>query len=563
MTENYLRAISRNLPINSRGLETVLKSSKKVVIAAECGSGKTIGFCDLASEIYGEKGILYVGETIKQLNSVYNNLIDLGVPKDSIVNFHSAHEDYTLSDDEISSRAIALITHSRLFIEEHHKFLNLNPVHKIGNRKLMVVDEALKPAVIGSISKILASASFKEYLEPKYYNLLPEPIKDKRQMMACLYQLRPLIKQFAELSPSDFLQATSIRINGLDIKGVKSVPEKKREYIIGLLFRELLAGRGVKEDHSLIVSIPIAPQLSWYENFEEILILDATVRYNRCLYQNDEIEFEIFDDDEFARDYSLIAETYIYDSDIDLTRTNIKKKLETFTAVDLDKIAELAKEKGFCSPYVVTFKEFEEEATEKFGKHFEGKAFVSHYGCNRGSNEFRECDSVVLIGAYRLPVKFVTELRQTLYSSIDPSDTPKGHWVQEIYRTSIRDGKPIKMLIAGEGKIIEEFLAELEIVPEKILNELSNRDILEISMQKKTSKIGQTILNGLRKDGCISIREVSRRNKWMNKQQIVTALNRLLASNKKLRGLVGVVNGDVIQLNSSKIISDSLKQDID
>jgi hypothetical protein len=65
----------------------------------------------------------------------------------------------------------------------------------------------------------------------------------------------------------------------------------------------------------------------------------------------------------------------------------------------------------------------------------------------------------MLVGSYRPPVSFDTLAYQLFGTAYSPYKYAVAHWIQEIYRTRIRQhqGEPIQVLAIGQREVIEAF----------------------------------------------------------------------------------------------------------
>src|SRR5207244_9606125 len=126
---------------------------------------------------------------------------------------------------------------------------------------------------------------------------------------------------------------------------------------------------------------------------------------------------------------------------------------------------------------------------------------VQNYGGTRGSNAFRQCDSVILVGAYRPPVSFDTLAYQLFGAQYSPYKYAVAHWIQEIYRTRIRQhrGEPIQVLAMGQREVIASFeeMTHLFLHPISI-GQQDNPAFLEKVLRDEQHTVRKTLLGDFR-----------------------------------------------------------------
>ena len=91
-----------------------------------------------------------------------------------------------------------------------------------------------------------------------------------------------------------------------------------------------------------------------------------------------------------------------------LSKTRTAKHRETIVNELENHVVPRLEAQGFADPYVVTYKRLDGISFTHDISAILGKRAVQNYGGTRGSNAFRQCDSVMLVGSYRPPVSFDT-----------------------------------------------------------------------------------------------------------------------------------------------------------
>jgi hypothetical protein len=148
------------------------------------------------------------------------------------------------------------------------------------------------------------------------------------------------------------------------------------------------------------------------------------------------------------------------------SKTALSKYKETFLEQAKRWLPSVLQHPGFGNPHVVTYKRLvnDQELLPDVLKSMFGIR-VHNYGATRGSNQFLETDSAILLGGFRTPVEFDT-LASQLYETYAPDQHAVAHWIQELYRTRIRkrNGEKIHLAVLGEQSLIDVLEKELDIL---------------------------------------------------------------------------------------------------
>ena len=168
----------------------------------------------------------------------------------------------------------------------------------------------------------------------------------------------------------------------------------------------------------------------------------------------------------------------------------------------------------------------------------------------RGSNAFRHCDSVMLVGAYRAPVYFDTLAYQLFGTAYSPYKYAVAHWIQEIYRTRIRQhgGEPIQVLAMGEREVI----AALEAVLGHFLQPISvgqheNPAFIEQILRGVKHQLQKTLLEEVKQYRNVSIKRFADAHAKRDRLKVENAYRGLLKNHPLLQGHL-VMDEKTIQL---------------
>jgi hypothetical protein len=224
-----------------------------------------------------------------------------------------------------------------------------------------------------------------------------------------------------------------------------------RRHAYALLLHQLLGGKFCHQRDEVDVLIPMAPHLSWFAMVPHILVLDATAHITDYLYN----DYTILRPGRW--NYHDIEAAYRFLMSIDTqTKGALSKYKETFLDHLKRCLPALLQDGGFSNPHVVMYKHLSNDQ-ESLPAILESmfRIRVHNYGATRGSNQFLDTDSAILLGGFRPPVEFDMLARQ-LYPTYSPYKHAVAHWIQELYRTRIRkrNGEKIHLAVLGEENIV-------------------------------------------------------------------------------------------------------------
>jgi hypothetical protein len=197
---------------------------------------------------------------------------------------------------------------------------------------------------------------------------------------------------------------------------------------------------------------------------------------------------------------------------------------------------------------VVTYKTLDGQSFPQDISAILGKRPVQNYGGTRGSNAFRECDSVMLVGSYRPPVYFDTLAYQLFGTTYSPNKYAVAHWIQEIYRTRIRQhrGEPIQVLAIGQREVIASF----EEVTGHVLHPISisqaeNAAYLEKLLREEQHKVRKVLLEALTQQRRVHIKDFADRHTDRSRAKVERACRGLLHDHPRLSGHLVMSDVDI------------------
>jgi hypothetical protein len=511
--------------LNAAVYENLLQSNNRIVIADKCGGGKTLASAEFMAKHYNE-GCLYAAERNEQLDSMMDLLITKhNVPPELI----KIYNKFTISKAEIrkslNNYPIVLVTHARLTIDDPVAFCYFsNPV--LEPRSHFIIDESVSMASIMRLPEFLV----KGVLAEANIKLGTRFSDDEARLI--LAKIRdPLVN----------LSHVPYKKQGISYSAVQNLPHdiiepRAKQYIYELAFFQIFVGNYSSGDKGFLdILVPLAPHQAWGHLFKNVLVLDATAKYTPFLYDGFQIVGRDFD-------FSLIEKTSKYILDYNFSKTNLRKNQNTFLDNDLNMLKQVIGDFGE-NPYIVSFKEFEEDIEDRLGK------TVVHYGMTRGSNDYRDCDSVIMIGSYRLPPKYL-ELAHFLYPNLDPLSIPVAHWLQEIYRSRIRDEKPINLIYLGDQQSTKRFKSVLGRPALPFVTVMSPRDTFEEILRKELTEARRGIINGLKESGKCNLREIARKFTHRDINNARKAYRGLINDEPRIERVTSLIN-DVVTVKTT------------
>jgi Recombinase zinc beta ribbon domain len=205
--------------------------------------------------------------------------------------------------------------------------------------------------------------------------------------------------------------------------------------------------------------------------------------------------------------------------------------------------------KGKCGELFMREEDLGESFTQDIAAIL-GKRPIQNYGGTRGSNAFRQCDSVMLVGSYRPPVSFDTLGYQLFGAQYSPYKYAVAHWIQEIYRTRIRQhqGEPIQVLAIGQREVIAYFEEVLGVWLHPIsVGQRDNPAYIEKILREEQHTVRKTLLEALTQKRCVHIKDFADRHTHRSRAKVERACRGLLQDHPMLQGHLRM-DEDYIQL---------------
>lgn len=482
------------------------------VIASGCGSGKTTIIKQLIRDLNTE-GILYSAFTIEECNDMFNYVVSLiesgasNLTMNDIMLIHSGEcPDYRFIDlfnewrnkfnNDISytnSKKVLICTHHKLFNTEPSIFLKYtgNPISldmndldsPIGTavsstfqgiryypRQLILIDELptcspFKVKVNPLVIKSLGDQDKEVYYDPN------ESDPEKR------YKTRPIIPRSFSRPNSfrDLLYNYDTEINGSGLDIINSNTEKDKKflrYINGLIWDNY--DTFSKEKSDISISYTISDFIIENKTETRILLFEGT---GDLSFYNSK-RFEVL---------TLKGKKYSSDIHIEKFHQNLNRKIskeadenEVFDDIllNVNELENIIRSNE--RTLVVTWKNFKEDSGIKIADKFNIKRSVInsdinlpeiykcklrerglingyeiiHYmgGLDKATNLFREFDSIVFLGNFRVPNYVVSDFNNDYKVETDIEKYTLYQLVQAVCRTRIRNhkGESINMYFSDD-----------------------------------------------------------------------------------------------------------------
>lgn len=117
-------------------------TNSKLVLGWSCGTGKSV-LTDVLVSVVNDEGFVIISNTIDNIRQHVINLIDLGVPEEEILQYHSGSDNSQVDSEAISNYRIVFCTSQRIYLEPYNIFHTWSGK----NRKYLIIDEAVPPVV--------------------------------------------------------------------------------------------------------------------------------------------------------------------------------------------------------------------------------------------------------------------------------------------------------------------------------------------------------------------------------------------------------------------------------
>jgi hypothetical protein len=520
----------------------VLAFSQKSVIAAPCGYGKTYGVAEFIAQQW-QDGVMYVAERKEQLDNMRALLMTRhGIDPDLIGVYYRGSDDVGRLEQEGDLKHIALVTHARMMSYSPDEYVFFEGRGYQLPRQLLICDESVIPLLVLRVPRLFATALLSEMrLSWQDVGHLSSDEIETR-----INTIKPLLTAHAKVKFSQVgIRYTSWTdmLPAFDKKGAPlHRAERIRRHAYYLLIHQLLRGKFCTQHDQVDVLIPMAPHLSWFAMVPHILVLDATAHITDYLYT----EYTILRPGRW--NYQNIELAWRLQMGIgNQSRTAIRKYQETFLN-HLDRmIPDLLQDAGFGNPHVVTYKHLSNDQ-ESLPEVISGKFHipVHNYGATRGSNEFLDTDSAILLGGFRTPVEFDT-LACQLYENYSPYKYALAHWIQELSRTRIRqrNGEQIHLAVLGEENIVDLLEEEIHtLLPSWRTSGPLNLEGYERFLQGQKKQTRLNLLKELKTNKQVHVQTFAKHHTSRSVDKVWRALNTLLTNIPELKPHIRGKQGD-------------------
>src|SRR5216683_857931 len=343
MTETLETLSLPNQTLDGEYFHRVLNFTDKAVIAAPCGWGKTRGIAAYIAHHY-RHGVLYGAERVQQLEDMQELLIKTHhVPADDIACYYAQSADMQQLYDMDVSKPIALLTHSRMQSHASSKYVTFPGNGRTQRRQLLLVDEALPPLVILSAPEFFVEAMLRR-MALTWHDL---GTLSPDETDTSIHRVHAEIARYARCP---FRKAGIEYLDWTDHLKENEMSTSIRAHAYYVMLYHILQGQYVPDD-KISVLIPMAPHLSWFKLFNQILILDATASVCDYMYQ----EYPLLQPGRW--NYQDITVRLKYFSSVgNLSKTKTAKHRETIVHELQHAVFPHLEDQGFLDPYVVTYK---------------------------------------------------------------------------------------------------------------------------------------------------------------------------------------------------------------
>lgn len=479
------------------------------VVASGCGSGKTTIIKQMIRDRFHE-GILYSASTIKECNDMFKYIVDLiendnsfPITIDDIIMVHSDEcpiEKYSKifgdwrnkwnnDPDYIKKKNIVIITHSRLFNSEPLSIIGFwgNPIYpddlspqaqainvvNMGNnpiyypRQLILIDElptsnpfmvSVDPLVIGAMGDWKTETYWDEN-EKKISSRLVKPKEHERP------------NRFKDLVENYKYEVEGGRLDLIDRNNEMS--RRLIRYILGIIFDNFEDYVNKKDKINISYNISDLV-LKKYIN-TRIILFDGTgdltfkgsERFKLLTFKNkysSPVNIEKFEN-HLDRKIDKLDDSEIERKILENTRElhniisrNSKTLIVTWMNLRSD---EEDSKKRKSNKFQITSKYLNEDLRlpEIYSNNLRLIGHISdfeiiHYmsGLDKATNQFRDYDSIVFLGKFRVPNYVIGEFNREYRTGTDIDSYSLYQLVQAITRTRIRNhnGDPINIYFSND-----------------------------------------------------------------------------------------------------------------
>ena len=482
----YLEEIDNILRFNflNGSIELEKYNYGAYAICPGCGSGKTTLIRELIKLKYSE-GVLYSAFTIDEVNSMYQwikeNMIKTGlISNEDIIVLHSDYRSdgtdnnlWRNNPEKLKDKKIILCTHHKLLNEPIDLLISASFNNHLGyNMNSPIFNSACG---IGSYPRQWILIDENIELNTRYYNILLNSLSllgklelsERRVTNDGRYETVQVDPKFvrSDLFYSDFINKIDslskymgydlfeINPNESELSRIKfdqlahciyykfeeyyKLAKKSNSAKVSFNFTDIIFP-GLMKFHLLLFDGTSDITLSKSKKFRVVTYddkysgdinlslipfnLDRRIKLNKCI-------------DNLAEIIKSNSQTLIFCwKNFKIDNSEINDDIDEFSGNIIEEGRELILNKNFSLPNYIKTKLEEKGFTE--GKEFS----IEYYGSGRDKaiNDYRDYDSVVLLGKYAVPNSVISEFNFTYESDINASDYYTNRVIQAICRTRIR-----------------------------------------------------------------------------------------------------------------------------
>lgn len=470
----YLVEVIDKIPNKATYKDILAIPNGKQVITWGPSSGKTTAIRQFlykgASTIYCTKTILEADKMYYDVQAMFEYTKQGLSLRNQIVKFHSKTSDIELSD--LPNYSIIICTHERLFIEPQYLLLSLSPekayINGSINRRYLLIDEYPKDRESYTVTDNMVAAL--GLINMKSNNT------DLSEDLGRLRRFDTIKSIISKSDESSDIYDKSVKSMLPTLINKKLVPISNASVDRVAFFASNVMNQIVDDNLQIgdkafysLIKLPIE-NIYLFDGTGDISFKGSRVwniykdtRFNRSLKLSKPVEF--LKDTTVERYIKSVQEsTDIIDRSDKFVRAllplfSIHKKILIYTWKNFKitkklRKSEIKDEFGVIS-HIDDTDTLESMIRNSLTPECNKQLEFIHYqsGKDRATNEFSDCDAIVVLGKFFIPGTEIKEFNMINQSSISNIDNMNSLLIQAIYRTRARKGKEISIYFSDDYNI--------------------------------------------------------------------------------------------------------------
>lgn len=471
--------IKNKLKIRADDIEKIFQVHSNVVITDPCGAGKTVGSLEFISRHWRD-GVLFASGRTDGIQNAQRILVELGVPEDEIGVYVTGTDDTKYLNENVDAipKRVSLVTHSRLENENISRWVYFADWKSSGGRltrKYAFIDEPANVAQNYTISLIGAQYLIDEVLDQRVRLMKTNAVQDIDPERLDDTDINLNLEFIAKTHRSPIKPFGFDDLNAMYI-GDTEVHIKRRVSLFRRLVSAMIDNRYKINGNNVEITVHTNTEISLSQLCEYLAVLDATGDITRYIHLN-------LPTVRYSDWLGHIKTLYILDTYYTKSNASNEDLVNTvrylMTVIDKPTV-------------IVTWMQVEDEIRAIIPQEWE----VFHYGATRGSNDYQDFESVVVLGSFYKNKEYYQKFEK-LGQRVDMQDDATAESLQDIWRSAARVNQKIDLWLALDPKLTKRVIEHISnLIPVDSKKMIDSAEFNAID--RGVDKIIDVVLNELR-----------------------------------------------------------------